>query len=218
MKKKEAELLLLAALESEKKERERLAKDIHDGLNGDLLAVKNFTHYYIKLEENKEKISILTQIEEGINQAIENSRIISYKLMPPILEEKGYTIALKEYVDKIKLNSDIEFNIISNETSKILNNELAYELFRVSQEFISNLIKYNTATSCIIDIKVEKDKGTIEIIDNGTSFAFFESLKTSKGLGIRNIVSRIKAINGSLEQKKQTIGNHFIISFNFKKE
>jgi signal transduction histidine kinase len=56
-----------------------------------------------------------------------------------------------------------------------------------------------------------KGKITVHIKDDGFYFNFFESLKTSKGLGLKNIISRLHYIDAVLEQPKTKKGNELLI-------
>ena len=100
MKRKEAELLLKTSLESEKQERKRIAADIHDGVSGDLNAIRNFLSVLYKTETSEEKKVLYDDIKTGVEAAIENTRLVSYKLMPPLLETSGFLVALEDYLDE----------------------------------------------------------------------------------------------------------------------
>ena len=54
--------------------------------------------------------------------------------------------------------------------------------------------------------------GCIEMVDNGAPFDFYNQLSTSKGLGLKNISSRLKVIGATLLQREVIEGNHFLIS------
>jgi signal transduction histidine kinase len=96
IKRKEAELLLKASLESEKKERERIAADLHDSVSSDLSAIRNYLAVILKSEQDDARIAVFTDLKEGVETAIENTRTISYRLMPPLLEKMGLVAALDD--------------------------------------------------------------------------------------------------------------------------
>lgn len=62
LNRKKSESLLKASLNSEKRERQRIASDLHDGLSGDLSAVKNFITLLNNKEEDLSKKEILQEI------------------------------------------------------------------------------------------------------------------------------------------------------------
>jgi signal transduction histidine kinase len=210
-RRKEAERLLKTALESEKNERKRIAADIHDGVSGDLNAVRNFIRILQKQEADEDKISILKGMNSGVEAALENTRSISYKLMPPLLESAGLVAAIEDYFERLTAAyPKIDFSVEAlNEI--ILAPEKAYEIFRIIQEFSTNMIKYGKVSKCKIMLSGTQSEVIIEIIENGVPYNFDALFKVSKGAGLSNIRSRLKILEAGLEQKKAITGNHFSI-------
>lgn len=87
MKRKEAESLLQIALESEQKERQRIAADLHDSVSSDLTGIRNFIVLLSRNELDTDKKLLLADLQLGVENAIENTRLVSYQLMPPLLEK-----------------------------------------------------------------------------------------------------------------------------------
>ncbi|WP_159778025.1 sensor histidine kinase [Flavobacterium sp. 9AF] len=212
MKRKEAELLLKTSLESEKQERKRIAADIHDGVSGDLNAIKNFLAVLYKKETSEDKKALFDDIKTGVEAAIENTRLVSYKLMPPLLETSGFLVALQDYFTRLNSKTKAKFSIKCDDHSILLSNEISYELFRILQELTTNMIKYGQITSCEIYIKTEIGGYDIIIKDDGIPFNFKEMYAISKGTGLKNISSRLKVIDAIFKQNQVLLGNEFVIS------
>lgn len=216
MKQKEAELLLKASLKSEKKERQRIAKDLHDSVQGDLGAVRNyFTLLSIKVKE-PESLDLIREIKGAIEKTIEHARLISYNLMPPLLQNAGFCAAISEYFDGLSKSSGKIFSIEVGSSNLSLPNENSYELFRIVQEFTSNMLKYGSINECKLLLSDTDKEIKLEIIDDGNSFNFKESYALSKGSGLYNIQSRLTSIDAKLEQLKVDKGNHFTLYLNKK--
>jgi signal transduction histidine kinase len=213
MKRKEAELLLKSSLESEKKERMRIAADLHDGVSGDLNAIRNYLSVLHKGEKDIEKQELFSEIKSGVEAALENTRQVSYKLMPPLLELAGFTVALQDYFARLSATSKIPFEVICREGNEAgFSDEAGYELFRIVQEFTTNMIKYGGISHCSVTIfQTDKEYG-MEIADNGTPFDFKALKAASAGSGLRNISSRLKAMGAQMVQAEVGEGNHFIIT------
>lgn len=216
IKKKEAELLLKASLESEKKERERIAADLHDSVSSDLSAIRNFLAVILKTEKEEERKSIFNELKLGVEQSIENTRLISYKLVPPLLDKFGLVVALEDYFVNLTKKTNCNFNIQCKDDFVRLTTQEAYELFRVVQEFTTNMLKYGSITSCSLVLYVKDNVGYIEVIDDGVSYDFDKQLATSEGTGIKNINSRLRVIGATLVQQKVLNGNHFVLSLGNK--
>lgn len=212
MKRKEADLLLKASLESEKKERKRIAADLHDSVSSDLSAIRNYLTVLIKSENDVDRGAMFQELKDGVEVAIENTRLISYKLMPPLLEKLGFTIALEDYLKSLSKKTGIPFLFINHENEIKIEVFIAYELFRIIQEFTTNMLKYGNISECSIKLLTADSLIVIEITDDGNAFDFKNQLATAKGTGIMNISSRLKVINASIIQQNPLIGNHFVIS------
>lgn len=212
MKQQEIELLLKASLESEKKERERIAADLHDSVSSDLSAIRNFLALILKTEEDEERKAVFNELKLGVEHSIENTRLISYKLAPPLLDKFGFVIALEDYFTNLTKKTNCDFSIQCSNDFICLTEHEAYELFRVVQEFTTNMLKYGSITTCLVVLYVNDTLGYIEVIDDGVSFNFEKQLATSEGTGLKNINSRLKVIGAILLQREVLQGNHFVIS------
>jgi signal transduction histidine kinase len=212
MRQKEAELLLKTALETEKNERERIAADLHDGVSGDLNAVRNFIAILNKKEISKEDKNFYNIILEGIENALESTRNISYKLMPPLLHTMGFISAIKDYLERLTIQTSINYNTIINSDFSNLDANYSYELYRIIQELTTNQMKYGHLTYCQITLSEISENYIVTIEDDGIEFSFQDSLQTSKGSGLKNIQSRLKVLGASIQQEPKVLGNIYIIS------
>lgn len=211
IKQKESENLLKASMESEKRERQRIAADFHDSVSGDLNAIRNYITILAQSEDDEYKKTIISEIKSGLDNTLNNVQYISYNLMPPMLESSGLIPTLQSYFDRvIKMNNiTISFSYYQRDIPITLS--IAYELFRIIQELISNMIKHGKSTQ--IDLSIEKNNEVIElkITDNGATFDLYKSLQTTSGMGLKNIISRTKYINAFLTQEKSETGNLIVI-------
>jgi len=209
-KRQEAEQLLKVSLDSEKKERQRIAADLHDSVLADLSAIRN---YALLLQKSKPEMQLepaFIEMKSGVETAIENTRLISYKLMPPLLETFGLVAALNDYATRLTKSAGVAFHIVNTQEIN-LSPTVSYELFRVIQEFSTNMVKHGCGSQCNITIELEKNAIHIAIIDDGIPFDFVASATTSKGLGMGNINSRLQLIGATLSQSITRQGNNFHI-------
>ena len=211
-KKQEEGLVLKAVLEAEKKERFRLAADLHDGVSGDLNAIRIYLSLLMKNHPDDAKQEIYDDIKAGIEAALENTRAISYNLMPPAMETLGFYEAVKDYLGKLSDKAEINFEVCCREETVNIPEPVGYELFRVIQEFTTNILKYSTARFVLINMEQRAQTFVMEIIDDGSPFEFMEELNVSRGIGLRNIIGRLKVIDAALSQEKLDQGNHFTIT------
>lgn len=211
MKRKEADLLLKASFDTENKERKRIAQDLHDCIGTDLFAIKNSIIYILPgTKEQKYKV-FFEDLIKGLDVTIENTRQISYKIMPPSLEILGFVPTIIDFFKDLSLKTGLDFNVNIKDKHFDLDANNSYEMYRIIQEFTTNMQKYGSVSKCSLVLYVEEDKAIIEIIDDGIPYDFKQVLKISKGAGVKNINGRLKAINAKMEQQKVNNGNHFII-------
>jgi signal transduction histidine kinase len=212
IKKKETELLLKTALKSEKKERKRIAKDIHDAIQSDLNAIRNYVLLFAKKNRNTETPELLDTIRTSLEQAIENTRLISYQLMPSLLETSGFNLALRDYFEQLSASTGKDFTIDLNLEETLVADNISYELFRVVQELTSNMLKHGSITYCIARLRATSHCVYFELLDDGIAFDFMIACKHTNGSGLKNIQSRLQSITAQLEQNKVDKGNHYIIT------
>ena len=214
MRQKEAELLLKTALNSEKLERQRIAKDLHDSVQGDIGAIRNYVALLSKKIIELPSIELLNVIKEALEQTAENTRLISYKLMPPLLETAGFTSAVLDHFDRLSESTGKKFSVQADIPYLLITSDQAYELFRIVQEFTQNMLKYGSITECKLFMYETENGISLELVDDGISFNFKSSYSESKGSGLYNITSRLASIHADLIQRKVLQGNHFLISLN----
>ena len=211
LKQNEADLLLKASLEGERIERNRIAADLHDSVSGDLNAIKNYLLFIEKTNALSGNQGILDEIKNSVAAALENTRLISYKLMPPMLEHVGLLATLDDYLQQLSKRTKLTFVLTCKQDDLVFSASRAYEIFRIVQEFTTNMIKYGNITNCQLVLYSKEKETYIEIKDDGKPFDFHHALQTSKGTGLKNINSRIKSIDATLTKKTIEMGNHFLI-------
>ena len=207
IKQEESENLLKASIESEKRERKRIASDIHDGISGDLNAIRNYVTFLDQKEKDTNNKPVFHEIKSALDNVLTEVQDISYNLMPPTLEDLGLVPTLEEYFNKISKWNNI--TVTSSYYSKDIpiSASDAYEVYRIIQELISNSIKHGNSSNVDCSFQESDDKIEINIADNGIPFDYYESLKNASGMGLKNILSRTKLINASLIQVPAKKGN-----------
>jgi len=199
------EKILRSIIETEEKERTRFAKDLHDGL-GALLSSINIYLSLIKSGdvEEKEKQNMIDYAKGLIDEAILNTKEIANNLKPNIISRFGLIPSIKSFCEKINktgvINISLHFDI-----KKEISKELEVTLFRIIKELINNTLKYASADKININLIDDGDLLTLTFQDNGIGFDTNKIIdrRETDGMGIHNIISRIKAINGTCKIESQ---------------
>lgn len=191
------------AFMTEKITRFEIASDLHDGLYGDLYAVRNHLIILSKLNDRPENVEICALATKSVDEALKNTRQISHGLKPPLLENYGLVQAIESYCQDITV---FKVKIFDYSASYQYDVDVAYELFRILQELLTNLIKHGNAKNCIIEFY---DDGKIVMKNDGIYFSILnEREKHLSGAGMINIFARLQKINSTIEENKsETLNN-----------
>lgn len=186
-----------AMLNGEEQERERIAKDLHDGLGGLLAGAKlnlsswGAQHTNTENEENFQKI--VGQLDYSVNEL----RRLSRNMMPVTLLNFGLEIALKDLCDYYNTTkTSIEFQPMNIE--KNLSSHIQINIYRIVQELLSNAIKHSKANNILVQCSQSDDFFFITVEDNGIGFNQ-DHLNSTEGLGMHNLKTRIELLKGKME-------------------
>lgn len=188
-----------SSFEAEVQERKRLGMELHDGVGPLLsLAKLNVTTLIENPEMNLERRSkIINNILIIINEILKEMKQISHNMAPLILLEKGFESAVREMA--IMLNESHKYVVTLDIFG--LNGQLEpyveHVLYRAMQEIVGNIIQHSKGREMSIQIVQNDEDLTIMVEDDGVGFDQ-KSLQSSKGLGLKSTISRIKSLNGQL--------------------
>uniref|UniRef100_UPI0032170E70 sensor histidine kinase n=1 Tax=uncultured Draconibacterium sp. TaxID=1573823 RepID=UPI0032170E70 len=192
---KESETRLLkAVIQTEEKARQSFARELHDGLGPVLSSIKMIVSS-IELEKmdatNKRIIEHSCKVTD---EAILTLKEISNNLSPHLLKNYGLIKALDTFINQLLINSEIQVELTSNIKLKRYSYDLEINVFRIVTELLNNSLNHGSPTKIEVNIKENADCLEIEYYDNGKGF------NTHKidlpGMGLENIRSRIKSLNG----------------------
>lgn len=179
-----------ALLQGEEQERQRIAQDLHDSMGGMLAN--------IRMSISKDGIGNMNEsndIVRKIDWSISEMRRISRNLMPETLKNLGLEIALSELCESMSCkNLRIQFEAFDLSDNIPFQTQLA--LYRITQESISNVIKYAQANNVIVQISQNDNLLNLTIEDDGVGF---NKNQITKGLGLKNIENRVQLINGTVD-------------------
>lgn len=156
------------------------------------------------LAENKPDLDRALKI---IDDACVEVRSISHNMMPSALIRLGLIPAINELVNNINATKALKIDFTNNVDASV-GKSLDITIYRVVQEVLNNMIKHAKADH--ISMSILKIAGELEIImkDNGIGFDT-NMLKESKGMGWKNIFSRVSMLDGNIklesEPKKGTM-------------
>lgn len=189
--------MLNGVIETEERERMNFSQELHDGLGPLISAIKMYIQLLSLPGTDLKPQAVIGDMEKLIEESSRTIREISFKLSPHILQNYGIVEAISAFIGKVKESKKIE--IIFNH-SKIHRFSSLIEtiIYRVLCECINNTVKHAKASR--IEINIEHTDSTLEIhyTDNGKGFDVEKVMNSRKGIGLLNIQSRVKSINGKV--------------------
>lgn len=205
---------LEALIDGEEKERKRIAQELHDGLNGDLSAIKyrlsTLQESSLSAIDLENLIKVITMIDDSCAQV----RSISHNLMPSSILEYGLIESVREYCIKINNSNSFKIEFQTFGTNLSLSKKTETVIYRIIQELVSNILKHAKATEAMIQFNHREDELFITVEDNGIGF---NTTKISEGIGHKNVKTRVDFLNAQLDVNSSSNGTSYTISIDLNK-
>ena len=171
-------------IETEEKERNRFAKDLHDGIGALLSGIKMYLNLIMsgKVDETQ-KENLFVQTKELIGQAVSNAREIANNIKPHVLSHFGLAVSIKSFCEKISHSGQINIIFDSEGFSLKLEDDIELIFFRIVNELINNTLKHAHAQNSHIKLYNDEDSLFLNYSDDGIGFDVQNELKnTDKGM------------------------------------
>lgn len=198
-------------MEGEEKERFRIAKELHDGVNGDLSAIKFKLSSLLEMNN-----SVIKEACAMIDNSCEQVRAISHDLVPPSLKNFNLVEAVEEYCQSMHSIYNLEIHFQQVGDSITLDKKQEANLFRIIQELVSNSIKH--AESNEINIQLSYLDNTLQLTVEDDGKGFDPKTLKSDGIGLQNVQSRIDYLNAKMDFVSNEKGTSYTIALNTKKQ
>lgn len=194
-------------------ERERIARDIHDELGGNLVAIK----FAVALVSQKTPLEVeplrerVRAIESLVDDAIATAGRVARELRPGILKDFGLAAAVECQAEDFSHRTGIPCKVLCADYDALPNLETSTALFRIFQEALTNISKHAQATEVRVRLVQEAGDVLLEISDNGRGIDR-KALSKPKSYGLRGIRERLKSLQGSMEIGRNAgVGTRLIV-------
>ncbi|MBU1099038.1 MAG: sensor histidine kinase [Bacteroidetes bacterium] len=189
----------LDRMESEKK---RIASELHDSVGQVFSAAKMQISRLENIDELSKVKDVYNNSMDLLGDGIRELKDITLRLRPKILEELGLPAAIESLVSRVGSGDFLKgtFDYYGDFHSLTERQEIA--LFRIAQESISNIVKHSHATSFSIQLLLNQDRIKLLVNDDGRGFLMkivTRKNRLNKGMGLLNIVERVKLFNGNIK-------------------
>ena len=175
-------------------DRERIAKELHDGVIQSLFAVGMGLQGTAAMTPDKEIDRRLEGAVEEIDRAIRDLRNYIFGLRPGILADRQLDQALRELAREFADRSGVLTVVDVDDTTAAELAGLSGDLIQVAREALSNVGRHADATSVRITLRRIDTGAELEVDDDGTGF----DVGGAAGMGLANLRDRVQGIGGEL--------------------
>jgi len=182
-------------------EKKRISQELHDGVLGRLFGTR-LSLDSLNMGTDADTIKTRSQYIHEIKTIEDDIRKVSHELNTEFVSGSSFIDIIKTLVEtqtkaygfdyELKTNDDINWEEASNKTK--------IHIYRIIQESLQNIYKHANATLVKISFQVKNDIFCLKISDNGSGF---DINKVKRGIGLKNINSRVNEIKGALTIKTE---------------
>ena len=189
-------------IESQEQERKRIAAELHDSLEQNLLVIKNRAVLALGQGDSSPPLKeSLEQISSVSSSSIEEVRTIARNLRPHQLDRLGLARALTAMLRETAESSGLCVTSEIAEVKGLLTKEAEINLYRIVQESLNNIIKHAGATEAAVTLQLEANRLRLRIRDNGRGFDARTALSGTEGsgFGLAGMAERARLLGGQLK-------------------
>lgn len=182
------------------RERQRLARELHDSVTQALYSLTLLSEAARRMAGSGE----LRQAQEPLHrlnaiaqQALKEMRLLVYELRPLVLQREGLVGALQQRLDAVEGRAGVEARLLV-EGNVTLPKEVEEDLYRIVQEALNNALKHAAANVVTVTIHAGDEMVGIEVVDDGAGFDL-ETASAGAGMGLTTMRERAEKMRARLQ-------------------
>ena len=184
---------------AQEEERQRIARELHDGLLP-ALASLNIRLHTVGKRLQREEHPLADEVTELAEQAQDNSRDIRrlvHDLRPVALDELGLVPALRQHLARCEQEHGLAVELVADEGER-LPAPMETALFRIVQEAVNNVLRHAQAQHVSVVLKRDVDQVRVQIVDDGQGFDI-QLPRSGRHVGLWSMRERVEQLGGQLE-------------------
>jgi len=185
---------LRSVIDGQDQERNRLSRELHDGIGQSLIAVK--------LQLENAETQNYSMMRAGIDSAknmidltIEDVRRVCNALLPAALDEFGIVSTLRALNSELSSLAGFKAVFENDGSLDRMSKKSQIYLYRIAQEALNNIAKHSRATQVVMKLRRENNIVTLEVSDNGKGF-IFDPVSFAQRNGLQNMRERTNLLQG----------------------
>ncbi len=193
---------LKARMDGEERERKRLARELHDGIGGQLAMIRA----QLRNGNGQNEVALALQNTDA------EVRRIAHNLMPEILVKHGLRKALEAFAEQCDgAPYPVDFEWLGNDAP--LEVDTALVIYRSVQELVKNAIKHAEPQRIFVQVICNEETIYLTVEDDGKGM----DDKAVEGMGLNNVRERLRTVGGALEmQSNNESGTSAVVNIPIK--
>jgi signal transduction histidine kinase len=184
---------------AQEEERQRIARELHDGL-GPALASLNIRLLTVRKLLEREGHPVTGEIEELAEQvqaSIRDIRRLIHDLRPVALDELGLVPALREHLAHCQQEHDLAIEFVADDGER-LSAAVESALFRIVQEAVNNVLRHAQARHLSVTLTRDEDQVTLRVADDGQGFDI-QVPRSGRHVGLWSMRERVEQLGGQFQ-------------------
>jgi two-component system NarL family sensor kinase len=206
---REQKLGLNAVIEAQETERKRIARDLHDGVAQELVALKlGFDALGRRVGKIAPHESArFSELGEQLNASCTEVRNVAHLMSPPGLEQQGLAPSLDLLLRHMLQNAGLDTKLHAYNLPLHLDEKTEIGLYRIAQELLNNIVKHAHAAKVAVELFQKENYLVLRVEDDGVGYNF-EEARAKGSMGLLNVISRTSALGGEfLAENKSPRGS-----------
>ncbi|ANE50614.1 PAS domain-containing sensor histidine kinase [Flavisolibacter tropicus] len=193
-KEQQQQLITAAVIKAAEDERALVGRELHDNVNQVLTTVKLYTELCLTEMGNRDEL--LLRSAQLLQNSINEIRALSKRLSAPSLGDIRLKDSIGELIDAINATKRLTIYYENDVEELDVPEDIHVAVYRILQEQLTNIIKHADATTVHVKVTMENHHLKVTVHDNGRGF---DSMRPQRGVGIENMISRAKGLNGEIK-------------------
>jgi signal transduction histidine kinase len=190
---------LARVTQAQEEERQRIARELHDGVGPTLASMHLRLRATRKLLDRDQEAAadVLDELAELSQDNVRDIRRLIYDLRPAALDELGLVPALREYLNRCQREHDLRIGFSASEEER-LPPLVETALFRIVQEAVNNVVKHAGARRVEVTLDRTNGLAALGVTDDGRGFDADEP-RSGQHLGLWSMRERVEQLGGRFE-------------------
>lgn len=186
--------ILKAIVHGEDNERQRIARELHDGIGG-MLSAAIMRFMTIKHTNNEiTKVPAYYEVMELLEEMGDEIRKTAHNLMPEVLLKQSLPEAMHSFCNYVQEGGTLQIDFQCYGQFDNISQDFKLNIYRILQELIKNILQHAKATTALVQLQMHEQLLTITVEDNGVGF---NTATIVNGLGLHNLQTRVLSMDGN---------------------